>query len=78
MPGAMRPTVRGPIRITMMKADEEHVFVRESTSSREGSMLVPAESGNSALPKIQTAGVAVGVESCSETGVPVPSFDFLG
>jgi hypothetical protein len=75
----MKSTVRGPFRVTITMTDEEHAFVREGTSSREGNMRMLAESTyDGAIPCIRKVGVAAGVESCSETSAPVPSFDFLG
>jgi hypothetical protein len=65
--------------MTMMMADEDYIFAREGTLSREGNACMIAESTyDGAIQCIRKVGVAVEVESSSETSVPVPSFDFLG
>jgi hypothetical protein len=65
--------------MTMMMADDDYIFAREATLSRDGNACMLAESTyDGAIQCIRKVGVAVGVESCSETSVPVPSIDFLG
>jgi hypothetical protein len=63
----------------MMMADEEHVSVRERTSSREGNIFVLGGSScKGGIPKIETEGVPIRVEIYSATRTSVPIVDFVG
>jgi hypothetical protein len=72
----MRPTLQWPLGITMMMADEEHVSVRERTSSKEGDIFVVGGSScEGGIPEIETEGVP---ETYSATRASVPIVDFVG
>jgi hypothetical protein len=65
--------------MTMMMADEGHVSVRERTSSREGDTFGLGESScEGGIPKIETEGFPIRVETSSATRASVPIVDFVG
>jgi hypothetical protein len=65
--------------MTMMMADEGHVSVGERTSGSEGNIFVLGGSScEVGIPKIETEGVPIRVETYSATRVSVPIVDFVG
>jgi hypothetical protein len=65
--------------MTTMMADEEYVSVRERTSSREGDTFgLGGSSCEGGIPKIETEGVPIRVETYSATRASIPIVDFVG
>jgi hypothetical protein len=63
----------------MMMADEEYVGVRGRTSSTEGDIFVLGGSScEGGIPKIETEGVPIRVETYSVTRASVLIVDFVG